>query len=138
MDIWVVETSESVQEVVQGAVIVNLSKEELLHWLEETSPRAVIVLVDGKRRTFPGSATAAAFLTLTIREQAVLQLVAKGWSNKQIAHHLAISEKTVGFHIGNILRKMGASSRVEAAVRFLHDETIHYNENLKELGSTGN
>lgn len=122
MEVWLVDASKSVQEVVQSAIIVNLSKEELWRWFEETPPRAVIVLADRKRETFSHGADAVAFLTLTTREKAVLNLVARGWSNKQIAHHLAISEKTVGFHVGNILRKIGASSRIEAAAKFIRWE----------------
>lgn len=54
---------------------------------------------------------------LTPRELEVLQSVARGLSNKLIAHHLTISEHTVKFHINAILGKLGAQSRTEAVVR---------------------
>jgi DNA-binding NarL/FixJ family response regulator len=52
---------------------------------------------------------------LTARELEVLQLIASGKSNRAIARHLVISEKTVARHISNILTKLGLSSRTEAA-----------------------
>jgi DNA-binding CsgD family transcriptional regulator/tetratricopeptide (TPR) repeat protein len=54
-------------------------------------------------------------LGLTEREEEVLRLVAGGWSNQQIADALFISRKTASVHVSNILGKLGASSRVEAA-----------------------
>lgn len=52
---------------------------------------------------------------LTERERAVAGLVARGKSNREIAHILVISERTVGAHIGNILSKLGFSSRTQIA-----------------------
>jgi DNA-binding CsgD family transcriptional regulator len=51
---------------------------------------------------------------LTAREQQVLDLVAEGLSNGQIADRLYISRKTVSVHVSAILRKLGAASRTEA------------------------
>ncbi|HEY3737655.1 MAG TPA: AAA family ATPase [Jatrophihabitans sp.] len=52
---------------------------------------------------------------LTAREQEVLELIATGRSNRQIAGQLYISEKTVSVHVSNILAKLGVASRTEAA-----------------------
>jgi signal transduction histidine kinase/DNA-binding CsgD family transcriptional regulator len=54
--------------------------------------------------------------SLTSREQDVLAGVAAGQTNKQIAARLGISDRTVQFHLGNVLGKLGVSSRTEAAV----------------------
>ena len=54
---------------------------------------------------------------LTPREREVLELMATGQSNKQIAAHLGISSHTAKFHIGAILAKLGAATRTEAVVR---------------------
>jgi ATP/maltotriose-dependent transcriptional regulator MalT len=54
---------------------------------------------------------------LTPRERDVYVLLAQGRSNREIAHSLFISEPTVKVHVRNILRKLGARTRVEAAVR---------------------
>jgi DNA-binding NarL/FixJ family response regulator len=50
---------------------------------------------------------------LTPREQEVVKLVAEGYSNKEIAETLVISEKTVERHRANILEKLGMRDRVE-------------------------
>jgi DNA-binding NarL/FixJ family response regulator len=44
----------------------------------------------------------------------VLQLLAQGMANKQIAMKLAISEHTVKFHVSSIYTKLGAANRTEA------------------------
>jgi HD-GYP domain-containing protein (c-di-GMP phosphodiesterase class II) len=53
---------------------------------------------------------------LTDREVEVLQLIAKGWTNRQAADHLYISPKTVGRHIENIYAKIDVSTRPGAAL----------------------
>lgn len=53
---------------------------------------------------------------LTERETAVLQLLAQGASNKEIAHDLSLGEKTVKTHVSNILSKLGVQSRTQAAL----------------------
>ncbi|MEM9189094.1 MAG: response regulator transcription factor [Myxococcota bacterium] len=53
---------------------------------------------------------------LTAREQEVLELIARGLSNRKIAKRLAISEHTVKFHVNSILQKFDAGSRTEAVV----------------------
>lgn len=51
---------------------------------------------------------------LTPRETEILQLLAQGLANKQIALELEISEHTVKFHISSIYTKLGATNRMEA------------------------
>lgn len=51
---------------------------------------------------------------LTPREQEVLQRLAQGLQNKEIANELVISERTVKFHVSSILAKLGAGNRTEA------------------------
>ncbi|MDN0124110.1 response regulator [Yersinia aleksiciae] len=62
------------------------------------------------------------FSELTERELDVLQEVARGMSNKQVAFELHISEETVKVHIRNLLRKLNVRSRVAATIMFLENK----------------
>lgn len=55
---------------------------------------------------------------LSVREKEIIAWVAEGRTNIQIAGILAISPFTVKNHVQRIIRKLGASNRTEAAVRF--------------------
>jgi DNA-binding NarL/FixJ family response regulator len=63
------------------------------------------------------STTADAFPDLTEREQEVLQLLAQGLSNQEIASSLVISVKTVRNHLSNIFSKMQVTDRVQAIIQ---------------------
>jgi DNA-binding NarL/FixJ family response regulator len=52
---------------------------------------------------------------LTQREWQVARLVARGHSNRQIAHELVVSERTVDTHVSHVLRKLDLSSRAQIA-----------------------
>jgi DNA-binding CsgD family transcriptional regulator/tetratricopeptide (TPR) repeat protein len=69
----------------------------------------------------PGRRTADA-TELTTRERQVLDLIGQGLTNRQIGERLFISAKTASVHVSAILRKLGASSRTEAA--FLARELV--------------
>lgn len=60
---------------------------------------------------------------LTKREREILQLVAQGVSNKEVARSLLVSENTVEFHMKNILRKFGVPSRL-AAVAWARERNL--------------
>jgi PAS domain S-box-containing protein len=53
---------------------------------------------------------------LTDTEKEVLKLMVEGQTNFQIAERLVISTSTIKFHVGNILRKLGAANRTEAVI----------------------
>jgi len=55
---------------------------------------------------------------LTARELEVLQLLARGQTNLEIARTLVVREGTIKYHVKNILRKLGATSRADAVARF--------------------
>ena len=70
---------------------------------------------DGTTATAPAATASADPFGLTRRERDVLPLLVKGRTNRQIAEELFISENTAGVHVSNILGKLGASTRAEAA-----------------------
>lgn len=53
---------------------------------------------------------------LSIREKEVLGLISKGYSNKEIAKELYLSEKTVKNHVSNIFKKINVTDRTKAAI----------------------
>ncbi len=55
---------------------------------------------------------------LTSRELDVLRLLARGQTNLEIAHALMVREGTVKYHVKNLLRKLGATSRADAVSRY--------------------
>ncbi|PJC86869.1 DNA-binding response regulator [Vibrio sp. HA2012] len=62
------------------------------------------------------------FSSLTDREQEILEEVAQGLSNRQIAERLFISEATVKVHIKSLLKKLQVKSRVAATVLYLESK----------------
>src|SRR3954451_20666281 len=65
---------------------------------------------------------------LSEREIEVLRLVARGYSNHQIADSLIISPKTAKTHVSNILSKLGLASRTQAAVYALREGLVSQDE----------
>jgi NarL family two-component system response regulator LiaR len=61
---------------------------------------------------------------LTPREREVLALLVEGMSNAQIADELTVSPATVNYHVGNILSKLGAANRTEAATLAIQHHLI--------------
>jgi len=91
----------------------SLSRDEL------DGVAAIIIDADDVRRdTLDGGepATDALIEPLTAREQDVLEHIATGLSNREIATVLNISEHTVKFHVSAVLGKLGVTSRA-AAIR---------------------
>jgi LuxR family transcriptional regulator, regulator of acetate metabolism len=79
----------------------------------------------GQLATGAGDVSAASDLgdsgstdALTARELDVLRLLARGQTNLEIARELVVREGTVKYHVKNILRKMGATSRADAVSRY--------------------
>ena len=66
--------------------------------------------------------------TLTNREVEVLQAIARGMSNKEIANDLVLSEKTVKTHVSNILQKLHLADRTQAALYAVKEGLVDLNE----------
>lgn len=91
---------KSIRQALEGQIIVDASMMAFL----TTSLRAKMRSVVQERPVLTG------------REGDVLELIAKGCTNKVIARRLDITEGTVKGHVKHILKKLGCRSRVEAAV----------------------
>jgi DNA-binding NarL/FixJ family response regulator len=61
---------------------------------------------------------------LSAREFEVLELIARGCKNREIAQDLNIQEVTVPFHIGKILKKLGVKNRTQAACLAIQNNWI--------------
>ena len=99
-----------------GYLLKHAGPEELLGAIRAAAagdapldPKAARALLDSRRAPSADKA-------LSAREQEVLQLVAQGLANKQIARKLAISERTVKAHLTNIFARIGVSDRTQAAL----------------------
>ncbi len=101
-----------------GYVIKSAANEELEIAVERVLKGQVYIsagfdqdVVEGVHASMHGRAKASA--QLTFRQKEVLQLIAEGWANKEIANLLNVSVKTVEFHRGRIMIKIGAHSAAD-------------------------
>jgi non-specific serine/threonine protein kinase len=69
--------------------------------------------ITGRGERAPGTGPNPASSRLTGRELEVVRLVARGRSNKAIAHQLGISPRTVEGHLNHVFEKVGTTSRTE-------------------------
>jgi non-specific serine/threonine protein kinase len=96
------------------------------------TPSAASAAWSQGRRLRPEQAVAYAFgdseepeaNPLTSREREVLELISRGMSNRAIAQQLVITEKTTEAHVSSILRKLGLSTRAQAAVWAVQNESL--------------
>jgi NarL family two-component system response regulator YdfI len=108
----------ALREGVRAILPSNISPEQLVAALQAVAAGLTVMHPAEIDAMFPAGPTSRplAELTepLTPRENEVLQMLASGLANKEIAARLAISEHTVKFHVTSILGKLGAGSRTEA------------------------
>ncbi len=83
--------------------------------LRETFERRAGAMIPSPRPLTPQRAAKKRFGGLTAREREVAVLIAAGKSNRQIAKQLVLSDRTVEVHVGNVLSKLGFSSRAQVA-----------------------
>ena len=106
----------------RGLIAKALSAEELVDSLEAVAQGQVVEtggFRPGVQGQWPGSSWG-----LSARESEVLALVASGLSNRAIAEALFVSENTVRTHLKAVFRKLGVTSRSQAAGRALTDESF--------------
>lgn len=108
-----------------GYLLKDASPQELLEAIRavsrgESSLHPAIARKLLREFTRPADPPARA-TSLTEREGEILLLVAQGLSNKAIAEHLVVSERTVRSHVSNILQKLHLTSRTQAALYALKE-----------------
>jgi DNA-binding NarL/FixJ family response regulator len=97
------------------AVATRIGANPLLRELELLAQRARLDLRPPEAAFSEGKQGLEEILGLTPREAEVLTLVARGYTNREIAEALVISVKTASVHVSHILRKLDAPNRREAA-----------------------
>jgi DNA-binding CsgD family transcriptional regulator len=96
------------------AVAARIGAKPLAAELEQLAERARLEVAPPLAGS-PDPKQGLELLGLTPREAEVLTLVARGYTNREIAATLVISVRTAGVHVSHILRKLGAPNRLEAA-----------------------
>ena len=100
---------EAIRQVVQGNYVIDdevLGKPEVATWLLQQFDQ--VAYVDGVPNEM--------FTPLSPREMEILQHIARGRSNKEVAYELGISRQTVKNHMTSILRKLAVNDRTQAAL----------------------
>jgi DNA-binding NarL/FixJ family response regulator len=107
--------------LIPGARLVTLESRNHLLLEGEPALRRFMVEVDAFLGTAvepaAGAIPAVSFAALTARESEILDLIARGLDNGEIAARLQITGKTLRNHITNIFSKLGLTSRAQAIVR---------------------
>jgi len=111
--------AEALRAGVRAILPGDMSPDQIVAGLEAAAAGLIVLHPAEFDAMFPAAEPASSPLAeliepLTPRESEVLQMLASGLANKEIATRLAISEHTVKFHVASILGKLGAASRTEA------------------------
>jgi DNA-binding NarL/FixJ family response regulator len=87
------------------------------------APRRLLSKLIDRLLKVPDSSLTNGTPHLTDRESQVLDLILQARSNREIARHLGIEERTVKAHVGRLMRKAGADNRIELSMRVLNRPT---------------
>jgi len=119
----------AIQSGAIGYLMKDTSSEELIKAIHDTyenkpvlQPEIAMKLMQNLQNRENQSASPKA---LTEREVEILQYVALGMTNNEIADKLVLSERTVRTHLTNILSKLGLSNRTQAALYALKEGIAH-------------
>src|SRR5256714_7469362 len=119
---------ETLRAVADGYVLKDIAPDELAQAIRAVARGEVLVQprLAGRLLSRFGKQSRGnyPYETLTAREQEVLQLLARGLRNKEIAARLNVSERTVNFHLANIYQKLNVSGRTEALSKALEQGLI--------------
>ena len=114
-----------------GYLLKHLSRAELLRSIRLAASGHTLIDAGATKQAMERLAQAMPGSELTEREREVLTLVARGYTNKQIADKLYVSEKTARNHVSHILEKLGLSRRSEAAAFAVEHKLVPPREQQK-------
>jgi DNA-binding NarL/FixJ family response regulator len=112
-------SADALRAGIRAALPGDISPDQLVAALQAVASGLIVLHPANRSDLLPAGSAATRALgelaeSLTRRELEVLQMLAGGLSNKEIAARLNISEHTAKFHVASILGKLGAGSRTEA------------------------
>ncbi len=112
-------STQALQAGIRAVLPNEISTDQLVAALQAAAAGLVVLHPTELAAAFPAEAPASQPLAelpepLTRREREVLQMLAAGLANKEIAARLNISDHTAKFHVAAILGKLGAATRTEA------------------------
>lgn len=111
----------AIQAGASGYILKRIGDNDLIHAVEHVSHgegflnSSMIATVFKELHTANAAGFAAEFANLTSQELAVLALVTKGKTNRQIAANLYLGEGTIRNYVSTVLAKLGVANRAEAA-----------------------
>ena len=88
------------------------------------TPRVASRLIEDFRRTAREQDRSAERIVLSVREREILELLARGMRNREIAASLEIAEKTVKNHVSAILKALQVDTRTEAALKAVRTRLV--------------
>ena len=113
-----VSSAQALQAGIRAVLPNEVSTDQLAAALQAAAAGLVVLHPSEIPLAFPAAATSQPLAELpeplTRREREVLQMLAAGLANKEIASRLNISDHTAKFHVAAILGKLGAATRTEA------------------------
>jgi len=112
-------SAQALRAGIRAVLPIGLPADQLVAALQAAAAGLVVLHPAEAQAAFPVAAPASQTLAelpepLTRREREVLQMLAAGLANKEIAARLNISDHTAKFHVAAILGKLGAATRTEA------------------------
>jgi two-component system nitrate/nitrite response regulator NarL len=120
-----IDLANAIRAGVRGYLLKDMAPEDVVDSIRRVAagelvvaPAMTVKMIDLLRGEQPGQDPKSSLKLLTEREREIIQLLARGESNKVIAQNLSISYDTVKQHVRHILTKLNLSSRVKAAVLF--------------------
>lgn len=123
------DLARAIRAGVRGYLLKDMAPDDVVDAIRRVAagelvvaPTMTIKMIDLLRGDQPDQEPKNSLKLLTEREREILQLLARGESNKAIAQTLNISYDTVKQHVRHILNKLNLSSRVKAAVLFAKEQ----------------